>query len=59
MIANHFGGITGAFVAPAGNPYDQRALRPPNLDFDSRDSSQIPYSYHVYCVKVAVLVVSG
>lgn len=54
MLVDRFGSITGTFVAPAGSPYDQRALPPANLDFDSKNASHVPYNYHVYEVKMPV-----
>jgi hypothetical protein len=56
---DRFGGVTGNFVAPAGSPYDQRALPPANLDFDAGDASQVPYNYHVYEVEKPLVAVAG
>lgn len=56
---DRFGSVRGNFVAPAGSPYDQRALPPANMDYDSKDASQVPYNYHVYEVEKAVVVVGG
>ena len=58
-LVDRFGGVQGNFVAPAGSPYDQRALPPANLNWASGYTSQVPYNYHVYKVKKPVVVVGG
>ncbi|KAH8708609.1 hypothetical protein GQ44DRAFT_627530 [Phaeosphaeriaceae sp. PMI808] len=59
VLVDRFGSVQGNFVAPAGSPYNQRALPPSNLNFDSASSSQDSYNYHVYEVKKPIGVMSG
>ena len=58
-LVDRFGGVSGNFVAPAGSPYDQRALPPANLNWAAGNGSQVPYNYHVYEVQKPVVVVGG
>jgi hypothetical protein len=59
MLIDRFGGEGGNFVSPSGAPYAERVLPSANLDYDSGDPSQIPYNYHVYAVRRALVVLAG
>jgi hypothetical protein len=53
---DRFGSVFGAFLAPEGTPYQQRALPPMSLDnFDPA----FPCNYHEYQVVKSFLVDSG
>lgn len=58
-LVDRFGSPFGTFVAPAGTPYDQRALPPSSLGFAAANSSTVTFSYHVYEVQKPVVVVGG
>ncbi|WP_170317359.1 TNT domain-containing protein [Acrocarpospora corrugata] len=49
MLLDRFGGEGGAFLAPYGTPYEQRALPPSNLNTVSGDPTHL-CNYHVYRV---------
>jgi len=57
LRVDRFGSEYGAFLAPAGSPYSQRALPPSNLDTPA--GSGYPYNYHVYEVVKSFDVLSG
>ncbi|KAF2036134.1 hypothetical protein EK21DRAFT_53081 [Setomelanomma holmii] len=59
MLVDRFGSASGTFVAPAGTPYNQRALPPVNLNFPPGNGMSVPYNYHVYEVKQPVVVLGG
>lgn len=58
-IVDRFGSDFGTFVAPAGSPYDQRALPPSNLGRSAQGNSSVKFNYHVYEVQRPVVVVGG
>ena len=58
-LIDRFGSVSGSFVAPAGSPYDQRALPPANLNWAKGNGMQVPFNYHVYEVQKPVVVVGG
>jgi hypothetical protein len=51
-----FGTGAGRFLAPAGTPYNQRALPPSNLD---TLTNAFPFGYHLYEVEKPVSVQAG
>jgi Tuberculosis necrotizing toxin len=53
---DRFGSEYGAFLAPLGAPYIERALPPTNLD---TSDGEYPYNYHVYLVSKPLLVSIG
>jgi hypothetical protein len=59
MQVDRFGGVQGTFLAPAGTPYNQRALPPANLNPPPGNGTQVPYNYHVYQVNKPVVVIGG
>lgn len=56
---DRFGSAFGTFVAPAGSPYDQRALPPSNLGRPAHGNSTVTFNYHVYEVQKPVVVIGG
>ncbi|KAH7075470.1 hypothetical protein BKA63DRAFT_533171 [Paraphoma chrysanthemicola] len=58
-LVDRFGGVQGTFVAPAGSPYNQRALPPANLNHAAGNRSQVPHNYHIYQVNKSLVVLAG
>lgn len=54
---DRFGSEYGAFLAPAGAPFSERAIPPSNLNTPADPS--YPYNYHVYEVVQSFDVLSG